>query len=59
MIMQGDFFHMNIMNEKKVIPVMSINVLVSEKLKYLHRKNINVPVPIHAVKKFQLIKNVK
>ena len=51
--MQGEFFYMKIMNAKKLIPAMSINVLVSEKLKYLHRKNINVPVPTHAVKKFQ------
>ena len=60
MITQGNFFiHMKIMNEKKVIPVISINVFTIEKLKYLHRMNINVPVPVHAVKKFQCIKTGK
>ncbi len=50
---------MKIMNAKRVIPVMSINVFMIENLKYLHRININVPVPSHAVKKFQRIKTGK
>ena len=47
---------MKITNAKKLIPAVNINVLISENSKYLHRKSINVPVPIQAVKKFQLIK---
>ena len=50
---------MKIMNAKRVSNGTSIDVFKREKLKYLHRININVPVPIHAVKKFQCIKTGK
>ena len=50
---------MKIMNAKRVSNGTSIDVFKREKLKYLHRININVPVPSHAVKKFQLIINGK
>ena len=43
------------MNAKRFITPMRVNVLASEKLKYLHTQNINVLAPIHARGGFQYI----
>ena len=45
---------MKITNAKKLIPAVKISVLVSENLKYLHRKNISIHVPAYDIRNGRL-----